>query len=272
MDNMVQQSAEVIRERTGGVSPQVGIVLGSGLGPFADSIENSTTISYEDLPGFPVSGVAGHAGQLVVGSVAGTMVAAMQGRAHYYESGKADAMRGPVRTLKEIGCDTLLLTNAAGSTNPDAGPGSVMLLSDHINFTGVSPLFGETGNNRFVDLSEAYDAGYQAAFMKLAGELGIDLYDGIYMWFCGPNFETPAEIRAAKALGATAVGMSTVPEVILARQVGMKVAALSIITNFAAGMSETLLSHEQTMANAKIATNDVQKLMYGFLAEYGGAN
>ena len=269
---MVQQSAEVIRERTGGPSPQVGIVLGSGLGPFADSIENPTIISYADLPGFPASGVVGHAGQLVVGSVAGTMVAAMQGRAHYYESGKADAMKGSIRTLKQIGCETLLLTNAAGSTNPDAGPGSVMLLSDHINFTGMSPLFGETGNSRFVDLSEAYDAGCRATFTDLAEELGITLYDGIYMWFCGPNFETPAEIKAAKILGATAVGMSTVPEVILARQAGMKVAALSIITNFAAGMSETLLSHEQTMANAKIATEDVQKLMHGFLARYRGEN
>ena len=269
MDDLVKQSISTIRKRLNGLIPKVGIVLGSGLGPFADKIKNPVVISYADLPGFPDAGVAGHAGELVAGTVDGTPVVAMKGRAHYYESGKADVMKCAVRTLKEIGCETLLLTNASGSTNPDAGPGSVMLISDHINFTGVSPLFGEKGNNRFVDLTVAYDADHRNSINQIARDLGIKLHDGIYMWFCGPNFETPAEIRAAKTLGATAVGMSTVPEVIMARQVGMKVAALSIITNFAAGMSETLLSHEQTMQNAKMATSSVEKLMTGFLSGYG---
>jgi purine-nucleoside phosphorylase len=179
-------------------------------------------------------------------------------------------MAAPVRTLKAIGCDTLLLTNAAGSTNQDAGPGSIMLLSDHISFTGVSPLFGEQGNDRFVDLSDAYDQGIRDCFETNARAMDITLFDGVYMWFCGPHFVTPAEIKAATILGATAVGMSTVPEVILARHAGMKVGALSIITNLAAGMSPTKLSHEQTQTNAKIATQSVQNLLQGFLASYKG--
>jgi purine-nucleoside phosphorylase len=233
-------------------------------------VENPCTLSYADLPGFPESGVAGHAGRLVIGSVAGTAVAVMQGRTHYYEAGDAAAMKVPVRTLKEIGCETLIVTNASGSTNPDAGPGSVMLLSDHISFTGVSPLFGEAGDQRFVDLTDAYDPAYRKTLMQQAKALGIPLHDGVYMWFCGPHFETPAEIRAARIMGATVVGMSTVPEVILARHAGMRVAALSIVTNLAAGMGESKLSHGQTMDNAKIAAQSVQQLIETFLSEYQG--
>jgi len=269
MNDLVLQSTAIIQKHLNVLTPRVGVVLGSGLGPFADKIENPIVISYADLPGFPDAGVSGHAGELVAGLIEGTPVVAMKGRAHYYEDGKADVMKCSIHTLKEIGCETLLLTNASGSTLPEAGPGSVMLLSDHINFTGISPLFGEKGNDRFVDLTVAYDADHRNMISRIARDLDIKLHDGIYMWFSGPNFETPAEIRAAKVLGATAVGMSTVPEVIMARQVGMKVAALSIITNFAAGMSETLLSHEQTMQNAKIATSSVEKIMTGFLAGYG---
>lgn len=270
INETIERAAAVINERTSGAAPKVGIVLGSGLGPFADAIEDAVRIPYEDLPGFPEPGVAGHAGRLSIGTVGGTEVAVMQGRAHYYEKADAAAMKVPVRTLQKIGCETLILTNAAGSINPDAGPGSVMLLSDHISFTGVSPLFGEPGDDRFVDLSEAYDPLHRKAFEVAADTVGITLYDGIYMWFCGPHFETPAEIRAAKVMGATAVGMSTVPEVILARHAGMRVAALSIITNLAAGMSETKLSHEQTMVNAAIASEHVQKLLRQFLTTYQG--
>ncbi|NQV98815.1 MAG: purine-nucleoside phosphorylase [Rhodospirillales bacterium] len=267
-DGQIAAASAIIRQRLNGVIPKVGIVLGSGLGSFADSVENPTILSYGDLPGFPDAGVAGHAGRLVFGSVGGTAVAVMQGRAHYYEAANAAAMMVPVRTLKEIGCETLLLTNAAGSTNPDAGPGSVMLLSDHISFTGVSPLFGETGDQRFVDLTDAYDPELRQILSAHAADMGIALHDGIYMWFCGPHFETPAEIRAAAILGATAVGMSTVPEVILARHARMRVAALSIVTNLAAGLGDTELSHEQTMENAKIAAASVQQLIHRFLSDY----
>ena len=270
VNESVERAASLILGQCGELTPKVGIVLGSGLGPFADSLEDAIRIPYGDLPGFPEPGVAGHAGRLSLSIVWETPVAIMQGRAHYYETAAADAMKIPVRTLRKIGCETLILTNAAGSINPDAGPGSVMLLSDHISFTGVSPLFGEEGDQRFVDLSDAYDTTLREQFENAAERVGIGLHDGIYMWFCGPQFETPAEIRAAKVLGATAVGMSTVPEVILARHAGMRVAALSIITNFAVGMSETKLSHEQTMANAAIAFEDVQQLLLEFLKSYQG--
>ena len=269
MASDIEKSVAVIGERAGGVSPRVGLILGSGLGPFADTIGDATIISYADLPGFPKPGVAGHAGQLVVGRVGGTDVAVMQGRAHFYETGTADAMKTPVRTLNQIGCETLIVTNAAGSLDREAGPGSVMMLTDHISFTGASPLFGEEGNDRFVDLADAYNPALREQFHTAARENDITLHEGIYMWFCGPHFETPAEIRAAGIMGATAVGMSTVPEVILARHAGMRVAALSIITNLAAGMSDVALTHDQTMTMAAKATGSVQALLTAFLSSYG---
>lgn len=190
----------------------------------------------------------------------------MQGRAHYYESGTADAMKIPVRALAQLGCNTLLLTNAAGSLRTDVGPGSLVLISDHINFTGVSPLFGETGSQRFVDMVDAYDPALRRHFHAVAQANAITLHDGVYIWFVGPQFETPAEIRAAGQLGADMVGMSTVPEVILARHAGMRVAALSIITNFAAGMTGAELSHEHTLQHASAAEAAMSALLTGFLA------
>jgi purine-nucleoside phosphorylase len=264
----IDTSAKVIADRAPGFKPAVGMILGSGLGPFADTIQDQIVISYADLPGFPKPGVAGHAGQLVLGTVGGTSVAVMQGREHFYETGKADAMKTPVRTLNKIGCETLVVTNAAGSTDETCGPGNVMMITDHIAFTGQSPLFGEEGNDRFVDLSEAYDPAHQSAMRDIAAAKNIKMGEGTYMWFCGPHFETPAEIRMAQVIGASAVGMSTVPEVILARHVGMRVAALSIITNLAAGMSDVKLSHEQTMKMAARATDDVQMLLTEFLGGY----
>ena len=269
MNSDIEDAIAAVRAKSAGFQPLTGIILGSGLGSFVDSVEDPVVISYADLPGFPEPGVGGHAGRLVLGRVAGSPVAVMQGRAHYYESGRADAMKTPVRTLAGLGCDTLIVTNAAGSLNPDAGPGSVMVLSDHISFTGVSPLFGEPGDDRFVDLSAAYDPEIRAAFHAQAEQQGLTLHDGVYMWFCGPHFETPAEIRAAGILGATAVGMSTVPEVILARHAGLKVGALSIITNLAAGMGDGELSHTQTMTNAAVAAKSVQALLTGFLGRRG---
>ena len=268
MNNDIEISASVIAARAPGFKPVVGMVLGSGIGPFAESIENRIVFSYADLPGFPKPGVAGHAGQLVLGTVGGTAVAVMQGREHFYETGKADAMKTPVRTLHAIGCETLVVTNAAGSTVETAGPGSVMMITDHIAFTGQSPLFGEEGNERFVDLSQAYDGKHQTALRDIATANNVALAEGTYMWFCGPHFETPAEIRMSQIMGAQAVGMSTVPEVILARHVGMRVAALSIITNLAAGMSDVKLSHNQTMTMAAKAADDVQVLLTEFLTNY----
>ena len=269
MSDDVARAVQVIRERAPGIEPRLAVVLGSGLGGFADAVEGAVAVSYADLPGFPRPGVAGHAGRLVLGRMGETPVAVLAGRAHYYESGRADAMKVPVRTLAALGCETLVLTNAAGSLNAEAGPGSVMVLTDHINMTGVSPLFGEETNARFVDMVDAYDPPIRRRFLELAERQGLTLHQGVYGWFSGPNFETPAEIRALRVLGGDAVGMSTVPEVIAARHAGMRVGALSIVTNLAAGMGDTRLSHEETIANAAKAADAVTRLLTAFVREFG---
>ena len=189
----------------------------------------------------------------------------MQGRAHYYENGRADIMAVAIQTLSAIGCKSLILTNAAGSLVKEASPGSVMLITDHINMTGVSPLFGAESNKRFVDMSDAYNPELNDNMRFSAKMNDITLHEGVYAWFSGPQFETPAEIKAVKTLGADAVGMSTVPEVILARHQGLPLCALSVITNYAAGMSETKLSHEQTIAFASKAADTVEKVLISYL-------
>ena len=262
------KAVEIIRSKADGRHPKVAIILGTGLGPFSENIENKIIFSYKDLPGFPDAGVMGHAGQLILGQINDIEIVVLQGRAHYYESGKPDIMRIPVETLNGLGCETLLLTNAAGSLLPEAQPGSVMMLTDHINFTGVSPLFGETETSRFVNMADAYNPSLCDKFRDAAKTKNITLHEGVYIWFCGPSFETPAEIQAAKLLGADAVGMSTVPEVILARFYGLNVAAVSIITNMAAGMSDEHLTHAHSIENAAKATNDLQTLLSEFLLQY----
>jgi purine nucleotide phosphorylase len=252
-----------------GFRPKVAVVLGSGLGGFADDVKAVATIPYGELPDFPATGVSSHAGQLVLGHVGPTPVAVLQGRAHYYERGRADEMKGAIRALAALGCETLLLTNAAGSLRLDMPPGSPMVISDHINFTGVNPLFGEAaGSDRFVDMVDAYDPKLVEQMLSVARAANIICHDGVYIWFCGPSFETPAEIRAARTLGADAVGMSTVPETILARQAGMKVVAVSLMTNFAAGLTHDKLGHEQTLAVARDASGKVQRLLRLFLEHY----
>ncbi|HEY7560704.1 MAG TPA: purine-nucleoside phosphorylase [Gaiellaceae bacterium] len=264
---MPSAAADVIGTRAGGLVPRVGVVLGSGLGPLADDVADAVVVPYDELPGFPQAGVAGHAGRLVLGRVGGTPVALMQGRAHFYEHGRPDGMKTAVQTLAEVGCRTLVVTNAAGSLDPEIGPGSVMLIADHIGLTGVSPLFGESGTDRFVDMVDAYSPRLRERLQELAARLRIELREGVYVWFAGPQFETPAEIQAARILGGTAVGMSTVPEVILARRAGLEVAALSVITNLAAGMSEERLSHEQTMRVAATATETAGRLVRALLED-----
>ena len=268
MTTEVHECVAVIRARAPAFTPRVGIVLGSGLGGYADQAERVATIRYADLPGFPLPGVAGHSGELTLGRVGGTPVALLSGRAHYYEHGRADVMKVAVRTLAALGCSTLVLTNSAGSLRREVEPGSVMLITDHINFTGQSPLFGETGMGRFVDMVGAYDAASAARLTAIAAATGVTLHTGTYMWFSGPQFETPAEIRAAVALGADAVGMSTVPEVILARHAGLKVLALSAITNLGAGMSDEPLSHDHTLRMAAIAAGKISRLLNAFLESY----
>ena len=263
--SQIKDCVEIINQHIENFQPKVGLVLGSGLGQFCDNIKMEASINFKDLPGFPVAGVGGHAGKLLFGEIAGTNVVVMQGRAHYYEQGKAGIMAVAIEVLGAIGCQSLVLTNAAGSTVKEASPGSVMLITDHINMTGVSPLFGSEGNERFVNMVDAYDPKLSNDMRDAAANNNIDLHEGVYAWFSGPQFETPAEIRAVKILGADAVGMSTVPEVILARHQGIPLCALSVITNYAAGMSQTEISHEQTIAFASKAADTVEKILISYL-------
>jgi purine-nucleoside phosphorylase len=259
---------DVIARAAPGFRPKVAVVLGSGLGGFAAEVKQVATIPYGELPGFPRTTVGSHAGKLVLGHVGPTPVAVLQGRAHYYERGRADEMKGAIDTLAGLGCETLLQTNAAGSLRLDMPPGSAMVVTDHINFTGVNPLFGESGNGRFVDMVDAYDPELAAQMLAAARSANIPCHDGVYIWFSGPSFETPAEIRAARTLGADAVGMSTVPETILARRAGLRVAALSLMTNYAAGLGGDKLGHEQTLAVARESEATMRRLLRLFLEQY----
>jgi purine-nucleoside phosphorylase len=255
---------ETIRARAGSAPVHAGLILGSGLGHLAEAVEG-VAIDYADLPGFPHAGVSGHNPKLVIGTLERTRVAVLGGRAHYYEKGDAGVMRLPLEVLKALGADRLILTNAAGSFRPDIPPGDLMLISDHINFSGRNPLIGEPTDARFVNMTDAYDPAMRQALTAAAAAEGIALKDGVYAWYSGPSFETPAEIRALKVLGADAVGMSTVPEVILARFLGLRVAAISTITNMAAGMSSEVLSHEHTKAMAPLGATKLERLLRHYL-------
>jgi xanthosine phosphorylase len=252
-------------------APRLGIVLGSGLGAIADALAGETRIPYADLPGFPAPSVAGHGGTLHVGRLGGLPVAIFQGRKHVYESGDARGMTEPIRALKRWGGEALLLTNAAGSLDPAVGPGRLMAITDHINLLGVNPLTGPNDDAigpRFPSLRDAYDPELRYRLHAAARALKIELADGVYLATAGPTFETPAEIRAFRTLGADAVGMSTVPEVILARHAGLKVAAVSAITNLAEGMGGEELSHEQTLRNAEVAARDLIRLVERFAEDH----
>jgi xanthosine phosphorylase len=264
------EAAAVIAERAPGFAPRLGIVLGSGLGAVAEALADAVTIPYAELPGFPQPGIAGHAGTLALGTLSGLPVAVMQGRRHVYEGGDPGAMRVPVRTLKRAGAVALLVTNAAGSLREDVGPGALMAIADHINMLGVNPLTGpndEAVGPRFPSLRDAYDPDLRHVLATTAGALGITLAQGVYLATAGPSFETPAEIRAFRTLGADAVGMSTVPEVILARHCGLRVIGVSAITNLAEGMGGEELSHEQTLRNADVAARDLVRLVERFAGD-----
>jgi purine-nucleoside phosphorylase len=264
----MSEAAGIIAAAKPGFRPKVGVILGSGLGPMVQDVTDATVLDYRSLPGFPQPSVEGHAGRLSLGKIGETPVAVLAGRAHFYEHGRTDAMKVPVRALHAIGCEAIILTNAAGSLDPAMGPGSVMMIADHINLVQSSPLFDEAGNSRFVDMVGAYDSGLRQRARGAAQATGVRLHEGVYVWFAGPQFETPAEVRFARMIGGTAVGMSTVPEVILARQAGMKVAGFSIITNLGAGMSDAPLSHEQTMNVAVGAAAELRRLLNRMIADW----
>lgn len=257
---------KIIRERLGDPAARIALVLGSGLGSLADDLEGRREVAYSDLPGWPEPSVAGHRGRLLHGTLGGTEVLVLQGRGHYYEHGDGGVMRKPVETLKALGVETLVLTNAAGSLHEAVPPGSVVAIEDHINLTGRNPLIGDDAPERFVDMRDAYAPRLRERLSAIARNDGWELPSGVYMWFSGPSFETPAEIRMARVMGATLVGMSTVPEVILARRFGMEVAALSIVTNMGAGMSAEALSHAHTQSQALLAADRAKRLLLGFVA------
>ncbi|MCT7376124.1 purine-nucleoside phosphorylase [Chelativorans salis] len=263
----MKEAVDLLTKRLNGRAPRLALVLGSGLGGLVDEVTDAVRIPYSELPGFPQSGVTGHAGTLVAGDLAGRPVIVLAGRAHYYEHGDPAAMRPALEVLAGIGITSLILTNAAGSLKAEMPPGSVMLIEDHINFSGASPLIGEGTDRRFVGMSEAYDVDLRTALEKAAEKAGMTLHKGVYMWFAGPNFETPAEIRMARTMGADAVGMSTVPEVILARFLGLRVAACSVITNLAAGMAAGELSHEETKDMAPVGGEKLARMLRRFFTE-----
>jgi xanthosine phosphorylase len=244
--------------------PQIGVILGSGLGAVAEAVEDPQVISYAELPGFPRPTVQGHAGQVVQGHIGGIPVAILQGRAHLYEGGPVDEIRTPVRWLKSIGAEILVQTNAAGSLRPEVGPGSLMAITDHINLTGTNVLIGPNDDSigpRFPSMGNAYDPELLVQLRAAAAQLGITLAEGVYTGWSGPAFETAAEIRAIRVLGGDAVGMSTVHETVVARHCGLRVAAISAITNLAEGMSDVPLSHEQTLTDAARAAEDLVRLL-----------
>jgi purine-nucleoside phosphorylase len=257
---------DLLVDRLDGLVPRHAVVLGSGLGSLIDEVSSQIRIPYSELTGFPVSGVTGHAAELVAGYLGREPVIMLSGRSHYYERGDARAMRFPIEVLMGLGVQSLVLTNSAGSVREDMPPGSVMQITDHINYSGMNPLIGEEGDRRFVGMTNAYDSEMSLAMRNAAIRCGIPLFSGVYMWFSGPSFETPAEIRMARILGADAVGMSTVPEVILARYFGLKVAAASVVTNYAAGMTGDELSHEETKDMAPVGGRRLAAILKEMLA------
>jgi purine-nucleoside phosphorylase len=261
-------AAEAIRSRTR-VTPRVGIILGSGLGGIAHAIEQPTTIRYGDVPGFPSASVLGHAGELIAGALGGTPVVALSGRFHMYEGHDASLAAFPVRVLHALGVATLIVSNAAGGARPTLEPGTVMLLTDHVNFMFRNPLIGalEDGDVRFPDMSEPYDAELRALAHRVAREQGVALEEGVYFGLLGPSYETRAEVRMLAKLGADAVGMSTVPEVIVARALGMRVLGFSCVTNLACGLAAAPITHEEVLETTARVAARLQQLVRGIVAK-----
>jgi purine-nucleoside phosphorylase len=259
MSNLVQKLE--------GRKPAYALVLGSSLGSLVDAVADPLHIPYTELLGFPVPKISGHAGKLVVGTIGGKEVAVLAGRAHPYESGNAAVMRPALEHLKEAGVETLVLTNAAGSLKASMGPGSLMMITDHINCAGMNPLIGQHGDENFVSMTNAYDPVLRKALLAAAKAEKIALKQGVYCWYSGPSFETPAEIKMMQIIGGTAVGMSTAPETIIARRLGLKVCAVSTITNLAAGIKGASPSHAETKREGAKAAGQLQRLFVRFFKD-----
>ena len=258
-----EKAARLIRARTD-ADVSVAIVLGSGLGAFADELTDSTSIRYDEIPSFARATVEGHAGRLVIGKTNNVTVAAMQGRFHFYEGYSLEEVTFPIRVLKLLGVRTLILTNAAGSLNTEFTPGSLMVITDHINLLGVNPLVGPNDDRfgpRFPDLTSVYARRLQDLVISEANAIGLDMRRGIYAALSGPSYETPAEIHMVRTLGADAVGMSTVPEAIVARHMNMEVIGISCITNLAAGVSNRPVDHSQVIATGERVRAEFAELL-----------
>lgn len=263
----IASAASLIGEQLGGCRPRIAIILGSGLGQLADRIERATNIPYGDIPGFPVSTVAGHAGRLVAGSIESCDVIALSGRFHLYEGHSAATAGLPVRVAHALGARVLFVSNAAGGVRATLRPGDLMLIEDHINLMWRNPLIGPVveGDERFPDMSEPYDDELRAILRDVALDTGIPVTEGVYAGLLGPSYETPAEVRMLRWMGADAVGMSTVPEVLTARAIGMRVAGVSCITNHAAGMTNQPLSHDEVLEVGMQVQEAFEKLVRGFV-------
>lgn len=259
-------AVDQVRARAPRAHPRIAVVLGSGWGGLTDHIWDEVRIPYAELDGFRQATVPGHRGELCLGRIGAHEVAVMSGRKHPYEKGEVDSMKQPLRALRALGCEVLVQTNAAGSLRPEMQPGSLMVLTDHLNLSQRSPLVGESGSERFVDMQDAYDPALRATAHAAAQAARVTLYEGVYVWSFGPQFETPAEIRMFQRLGGDAVGMSTVPETIIARHAGMRVLAVSLLTNMAAGLSGERLSHAHTLAQAKAAGHATSRLLAQVIA------
>ncbi len=261
------KAAKTIRKIAGGEKIEAALVLGSGLSSIGDLLEDKITISYSELKGFPAGGVSGHGRDLLIGAMSGRRVAILTGREHAYEHGNAAAMRPAFEAMADLGVETLLLTNSAGSLDQNIRPGELMLISDHLNYSGMNPLIGEPTDRRFVNMVDCYSPELRGKAKVVAERLGFGINEGIFLWYSGPSFETVAEIQMAIRLGANAVGMSTAPEAILGRFLGLRVWACSSITNMGAGLSNEHISHEHTKTMAVQGAEKLKKLIPALVEE-----
>ena len=271
----MQETMTLIRKYAPNFLPKVGIILGSGLGSIAEQLTNPITIPYQAIPGLHAGAVSGHASLLVMGHLNNVPVVCLKGRLHLYEGASYESLRTFVRMVKQLGAHSLIVTGAAGSLRENVGPGEVMMIDDHLNFQPGNPLMGpndESIGPRFVSMENAYDDAIRDTIKKIAARLNIPMHQGVYLSLLGPSFETPAEIRAFRMLGADAVGMSVVPEVIVARHCGLKVAGLAAITNLAVGMSPEKVTHEVTLRFAETAARKLIKIIPELVKELGSAD
>ena len=269
---MIKQTAQYIKENLNLLSPKIAIILGSGLSGFSTVLENTTVINYSDIPNFPQSTVAGHKGQLIKGYLGGKEIICLNGRFHLYEGHEPHIIANVIHILKELGIEQLIVTNAAGSLNANLAPGSLMLIKDHINFSGKNPLACKNNDNygpRFPSMNNAYPQELRDKLKTIAKKNNIELDEGTYFMVLGPNFETSAEVKAFGLLGGDAVGMSTVPEVIVASHCSIKVLGISVITNYAAGLKNNTPSHQETLSEADKASNKLTTLVAEYIKEEG---